>query len=287
MTPSNPDNQQPLIYRIADAAGVFHLVAPFNHTHSQDEVEGLTAALNNKAEKNHSHDSIGEDTDVNYADVTASEGAVHIEVRNQSGGGECEITPSNIGNLARALETPDATPTTNSDKLVTSGGVKAALDEKQDTLTFDSTPTEESTNPVTSGGVKAALDGKQDTLTFDTEPTLYSTNPVTSSGVKVAIEEKFQGIVPDIIGDGGSMNLDTLGMTPPSVRRFIIQNTGSSAIPFRDMFYSENLPVHISGDDTLEIGVGEYVMVSVFRENSSEHVHFNCYFVLFEGIFSE
>ena len=289
MTPSNPTNGQPLIYRICDAGGVFHLVAPFDHTHSQDEVEGLTAALNNKAEKNHSHDFIGEDTDESYAEVIASEGMVHIEVRNQSGGGECEITPSNIGNLTNALDTPDSTPTANSNKLVTSGGVKAALDGKQDTLTFDSTPTAESTNPVTSGGVKAALDGKQDTLTFDTEPTLNSTNPVTSSGVKVAIEEKFQGIVPDItvIGDGDSMNLDTLGMTPPSVRRFIIQNAGSSAIPFCDMFYSENLPVHISGDDTLEIGVGEYVMVSIFRENSSEHVHFNCYFVLFEGIFSE
>lgn len=45
MTPSNPDNQQSLIYRIADALGVFHLVAPVNHTHSQAEVEGLAAAL--------------------------------------------------------------------------------------------------------------------------------------------------------------------------------------------------------------------------------------------------
>lgn len=287
MTPSNPTNGQPLIYRIMDAFGVSHLVACINHTHEQSEVEGLPAALNSKAPLNHEHTSIGEDTDESYADVTASEGMVHIEVRNQSRGGECDIRPSNIGNLNRALDTPDATPTADSDKLVTSGGVKAALEGKQNTLTFDSTPTAESTNPVTSGGVKAALDGKQDTLTFDAEPTLYSTNPVTSSGVKVAIEEKFQGIVPDIIGDGGSMNLDILGMTPHSVRRFIIQNTGSSAIPFRDMFYSENLPVHISGDDTLEIGVGEYVMVSVFRENSSEHVHFNCYFVLFEGIFSE
>lgn len=46
MTPSNPDNQQPLIYRIADAAGVFHLVAPVTHTHSQSEVDGLVAKIN-------------------------------------------------------------------------------------------------------------------------------------------------------------------------------------------------------------------------------------------------
>ena len=49
MTPSNPTNSQPLIYRIADALGVFHLVAPVNHTHAQSEVEGLTDALAAKA----------------------------------------------------------------------------------------------------------------------------------------------------------------------------------------------------------------------------------------------
>ena len=134
MTPSNPSNSQPLIYRIMDALGVSHLVACINHTHDQSEVEGLTAALNSKAPINHSHDFIGEDTGVSYAGVTASEGTVHIEVRNQSGGGECDITPSNIGNLINALDTPDATPTANSDKLVTSGGVKTALNGKADSV---------------------------------------------------------------------------------------------------------------------------------------------------------
>lgn len=70
----------------------------------------------------------------------------------------------------------DETPTTGSSKLVTSGGIKAALDlmdesidslneditnletNKQDALTFDQTPTAESANPVTSAGIKAALD---------------------------------------------------------------------------------------------------------------------------------
>ena len=46
MTPSNNPNGQPLIYRIADKLGVFHLVAPVNHTHSQSEVDGLTAKIN-------------------------------------------------------------------------------------------------------------------------------------------------------------------------------------------------------------------------------------------------
>lgn len=298
MTPSNPDNQQPLIYRICDAAGVFHIIAPVNHTHTQAEIEGLTAALagkanaipsgspsggiviantagellrspktildlenaiaakqdaltfdttptegstnpvtsggvktalDGKANINHTHTFIGQETSAESASVSVSGGAVNIEVRNEGGGGECDITPSNIGNLYRALSDPDTVPTLNSNKLV------------------------------------------------------------TSNGVRVALEERFQGIVPDVItlGEGDSMRLDELGMTPPSVRRFIIENNSSYSVPFRDMFVSDSLPVHISGDETLEVGSHEYVMVSIFRENSSEHVHFNCYFVLFEGIFSE
>lgn len=39
-----------------------------------------------------------------------------------------------------------------------------AIDDKQDALTFDTTPTANSTNPVTSGGIKTALDGKQDKM---------------------------------------------------------------------------------------------------------------------------
>ncbi len=40
----------------------------------------------------------------------------------------------------------------------------ALLARKQNVLTFDNTPTSGSTNPVTSGGVKTALDAKQDTI---------------------------------------------------------------------------------------------------------------------------
>ena len=87
MTPSNPSNSQPLIYRIMDALGVSHLVACINHTHEQSEVDGLVSALAGK----------------------------------------------------------------------------------QATLTFDSTPTVNSTNPVTSGGVKAALNDKLSITTYDDE----------------------------------------------------------------------------------------------------------------------
>lgn len=96
MTPSNPSNQNPFILCIMDALGIPHQVAPLEHTHSYAEVPGLAdeiselwAGLNEKA---------------NQEDMTE------------------------------------------------------ALEGKQDALTFDTTPTANSTNPVTSGGVKAAID---------------------------------------------------------------------------------------------------------------------------------
>ena len=163
MTPSNDPNGKPLIYRIADALGITHLVVAAQHSHLMSEITGLVDALSAKA---------------NASDVqTALEGKQNTL-------------------------TFDTTPTDNSTNPVTSGGVKAALDGKQDALTFDTTPTTSSTNPVTSGGVKTALNGKQDTLTFDTTPTANSTNPVTSGGVKAALDGKAeQAHTHSAIGD--------------------------------------------------------------------------------------
>lgn len=127
MTPSNPDNQQSLIYRIADALGVFHLVAPVNHTHSQAEIEGLESALAGKADKNElGNDETFVQIDNDTLRLSGSQKIVlgifdpddeFVEIRND-----------NIQNLRRALTNPDSTPTSNSNKLVTSGGVKAAID---------------------------------------------------------------------------------------------------------------------------------------------------------------
>lgn len=60
------------------------------------------------------------------------------------------------GKISVTREAADETPTANSKKMLTSGGAKAALDAKQDTLTFDDAPTENSDNPVKSGGVYAS-----------------------------------------------------------------------------------------------------------------------------------
>ena len=98
MTPSNPDNQQSLIYRIADALGVFHLVAPVNHTHTYAEIPGLADELNEL-----------------WAGV------------NEKASQE-DVTEALAGK--QNILTFDSTPTSGSTNPVTSGGVKAALASK-------------------------------------------------------------------------------------------------------------------------------------------------------------
>lgn len=62
--------------------------------------------------------------------------------------------------------------------------------------------TSDANKPV-STAQQAALDAKQDKLTFDTAPTVSSTNPVTSGGVKTAIEAaktEVEAEIPDVSG---------------------------------------------------------------------------------------
>ena len=78
--------------------------------------------------------------------------------------------------------------------------------------TVDSTPTAGSTKMVTSGGVKNALDaieleiaGKQDELTFDIAPAQGSTNPVTSDGIFNAISQAGVGVVSSVFNRVGQI----------------------------------------------------------------------------------
>lgn len=168
MNPSNPTNSQPLIYRIADALGVFHLVAPVDHTHTYAEVPGLQddlselwAGLNEKA---------------NQEDMTEALAAKQDAL------------------------TFDTTPTASSTNPVTSGGVKTALDGKQDALTFDTTPTANSTNPVTSGGVAAAIKDARKVILNSNIPyvlsvaekgVLYTSLFTNRTGAAVSLSECF------------------------------------------------------------------------------------------------
>lgn len=107
----------------------------------------------------------------------------------------------------------DNRPTQGSTKLVTSGGVYAAIQDVVNTLVKDAVPTQGSTNYITSGGVYAGIQAavdtlnatiatKQNALTFDTTPTANSLNPVQSGGIKTYVDtakDAVQGNLDDYI----------------------------------------------------------------------------------------
>lgn len=159
MTPSNPTNSQPLIYRIADKLGVFHLVACINHTHEQSEVEGLQSALLSKA------DASSTDTKIN-GKISRVPTATNGNIAEFDDDGNIKDSGKKTSDFMLAM-TVDSTPTADSANLVTSGGVAAALEGKMDKMTVDSTPTADSANLVTSGGVKGALSQKADKRLID------------------------------------------------------------------------------------------------------------------------
>lgn len=84
--------------------------------------------------------------------------------------------------------------TINNTSLLGSGDISV-----QAPLTFDSTPTANSNNPVKSGGIKTALDNKQDTLTFDNSPTANSNNVVKSGGVYSKLQGKKNAESTDMV----------------------------------------------------------------------------------------
>ena len=153
MTPTNTA-MTPEIMNIADNQNVKHTVIPTPHIHSQSEIDGLADALAGKAAVDHSHANIynGENNM-----LSVGEGYMDIELNDGKIGGELELTVNNLPNLQRALTNPDNTPTANSNKLITSGGVYSALAGKMDNRQFDSDPTLNSTKLVTSGNIRKAM----------------------------------------------------------------------------------------------------------------------------------
>lgn len=173
MTPSNPSNSQPLIYRIADALGVFHLVAPVNHTHSQTEVDGLADALAAKAnavasgspsggivvaatsgelvrsnktvqdllnaidEKNSINQVDEDDEQEAHLKAIAEDDDVYFKFQLKNGDTEKQVllTVSKMDNFARAISNPDSAPIASSDNLITSGAVAAALERSVSVMT--------------------------------------------------------------------------------------------------------------------------------------------------------
>ena len=222
MTPSNPDNQQPLIYRFCDSAGVFHIVAPVNHTHPQEEIVGLIAALAakaNAADVQTALASINTALGGKMPKISVGSGSIPTDkflCSDPTGNAYCSpFGPSNFI-LPVANSTAGNFPKLKADGTIEDSGKKpsdfadaaateAALANKQDTLTFDTTPTANSTNPVTSGGVKDALDAKRQIRQDDSETLDHAIVAATASDgdvyIMLSVREgdniKYVHITPD------------------------------------------------------------------------------------------
>lgn len=123
------------------------------------------------------------------------------------------------GVISVTREAADVKPTANSTKLLTSGGAKAALDEKQDVLTFDSVPTQNSNNPVKSGGVYAEVNSLEETLTKEvtTRATLGAHNLLKNNLTTQVLSSE----VTLNVNDDGSV---TVSGTPTSKRHAYFTN---------------------------------------------------------------
>jgi hypothetical protein len=361
MTPSNHDNNQPLIYRIADAAGIFHLVAPVNHTHSQSEIQGLEAALSVKQDAltfdttptegstnpvtsggvkeaidNHIVSTVTRDDfeSGKYAQVfVLANGGVGVQTSTGFGvalqvNGNTKwfmVDPDTIDNIIRASQSPDSTPTANSNKLVTSDGVAAALAAKNSIDQVDDNDNQEAHLDAIAEDddvyfkfqLKNGNTEKQVLLTVskmdnfaraisnpDTTPTSNSTNLVTSGGVKAALVGKadkdhthtpteVQGVIPSFVEwTGQTLDLDaiidgTLGMV-----RLMIYNNDSNDTTFGDLFESsESLPIHLNANAATAIETQHYAICTIYKmdksQTPSEHDHDLCYFITLDGVFND
>lgn len=300
MTPSNPTNQQPFIYRIADAAGVFHLVAPVDHTHTYAEVPGLAddiseiwASLGEKANSEDVTEALAGKQNVLTFDSTPTSGSTNpvtsggvkeaidehipaaiedepetgkhasvyitptgaiaavtkvgfaIVIEQQSGDPKIlEVSNTTIENFLRASQDPDTTPKTNSNKLITSGGVKAALGGKADTN--------------------------------------HTHTPI-----------EVQGVIPSFVEwTGQTLDLDTIIDGTLGMVRLMIYNNDSSDTTFGDLFESlESLPIHLNANVATAIETQHYALCTIYKmdksQTPSEHDHDLCYFITLDGVFND
>lgn len=119
-----------------------------------------------------------------FGGTTASSWPASTVISRQITKYDLDTLRGNILDLeARKLEALDDAPTAGSSNPVKSSGIKIALDEKQNALTFDNTPTANSSNPVKSSGIKTALDAK----TNLSNGVLYFQNQATSATSSSAV----------------------------------------------------------------------------------------------------
>lgn len=117
----------------------------------------------------------------------AIKGAIEaLDVDSAGGDGKyIESISETDGKISATAQSMDTTPTLNSNKAVTSGGIKGAINSAIETA-------EDLSNAT---GILPVVHGGTGTDSFDTVPTAGSNKPVTSDGVRTAIDERLSDVV--------------------------------------------------------------------------------------------
>ena len=122
----------------------------------------------------------------------AIKGAIEaLDVNSVGGDGKyIEGILETDGKISASAQTMDTTPALNSNKAVTSSGIKGAIDSAVNTA-------EDLSNAT---GILSVAHGGTGTDSFDTVPTAGSNKPVTSDGIRTAID----GRLPAVVDTGDS-----------------------------------------------------------------------------------
>ncbi len=170
----------------------------------------------------------------------------------------------------------DAAPTANSENMLKSGAVFAALQSiLQPTAAMDAAPTPNSENAVKSGGVYAALQGKQNTLTFDNAPTAGSSNPVKSGGINTAIATAASALRNEIFYKAGDTfdNTDSNDLLHAYGNvRGSTSNTLRLAFPLRKLI-PEGLTVNVTKVFLSSICIGTGGTVETENFDASSYIN--------------
>lgn len=286
MVPNN-SAKTPLIQRIFDSFGSDHTVTPTPHYHSQDEVNGLESALAGKASASDmttalaaKADKVANATNNNFAALDGNgnlkdSGKKATDFANSIPSGSPSgaiVIVSNSGQIGRSdktlsdlmpATTIDTTPTADSDHLVTSGGVKAALDGKR-TLVGQTISLVVSGQEIEieSSDVPNLIRALSDP---DNTPTLDSTKLVTSGGVAGTIEDattlsayvaqtSSKPSINDIFGDRPVKRVDVA-----------IQNSTGEDASLSDLFRVGSGQTLVEADNAVLVPAGSTALVHIYK----------------------
>ena len=315
MTPNNPPESahQQQIVTIVDKDGVTHKVIPLNHTHSQSEVSGLTTDLANKMDAktidsapadNADHlvsskgvyDALADKADINTPNSKIANGDGASVAFSQNGdvlispktgrnvafmfdGTATSVSASNAGNLVRALQTPDSTPTANSDNLVTSGGVAAALAEKMDDKTIDSTPANNSDHLVSSKGVYDAINDLGQDMDH------YLEGKADKSVVNAALAVQVHSLeIDQTYGTVTGIYVDNLFQNGNTQVTLIVDNLTGEDVALQDAFTTNNQNDIAFADERTVIENDSILMCRILKRATPNPHIIGHYYLIIDGV---